>query len=220
MGPYCRYCDMRCFLPRVVPGRAGSVLMATCDAGMRHDREQCDGHDHRTTVNPITGEVDLKVQVRTAPDERLCENVACAVAKVPGGSVMIPAGEVFAAVTTRADQHDRVQILHPPCLLHVHKLVLGQVATVVADDPRHPPMAEVTECRMCGSTDLEWAWSPHNRGQAVNGRLTLHEVVSLFHLGCVTCSETLAVIDPDEVAALLNAKSYRPVVSVRPAAAG
>lgn len=52
MGPYCRYCDRRCFLYRVLPDGHG-MLLATCAAGMAHDREQLDGLDHTNTINPV-----------------------------------------------------------------------------------------------------------------------------------------------------------------------
>lgn len=61
MGPYCRFCDHRCFVERIVPGEhapntllgatAGHLLMATCPAGMANDRELT-GHDHTTAINP------------------------------------------------------------------------------------------------------------------------------------------------------------------------
>jgi hypothetical protein len=50
MGPYCKFCDHRCFVPRVL--RDGQhVLLATCPAGMAHDRDQV-GEDHTTATNP------------------------------------------------------------------------------------------------------------------------------------------------------------------------
>lgn len=50
MGPYCRFCDRRCFVERELPsGRR--LLMATCPSGMDWDR-QTTGHDHTTAVNP------------------------------------------------------------------------------------------------------------------------------------------------------------------------
>lgn len=35
MGPYCQYCDMRCFVPD--PRKPG-WLLATCEHGKAHDR--------------------------------------------------------------------------------------------------------------------------------------------------------------------------------------
>lgn len=51
MGPYCRYCDKRCFVERRLPFQTGTLLMATCSRGMDHDRAET-GHDFRTAVNP------------------------------------------------------------------------------------------------------------------------------------------------------------------------
>lgn len=60
MGPYCRFCDRRCFVERRLPddarGRfAGKpIIMATCPAGMEFDRAQT-GYDHTTAINPRAG---------------------------------------------------------------------------------------------------------------------------------------------------------------------
>jgi alcohol dehydrogenase class IV len=51
MGPYCRYCDHRCFVERRIPDTRTTVLLATCSAGMAHDRSAV-GHDHTTALNP------------------------------------------------------------------------------------------------------------------------------------------------------------------------
>ena len=50
MGPYCDFCDHRCFVERFVPGSHVTIL-ATCGKGMAHDRERT-GYDHTTAVNP------------------------------------------------------------------------------------------------------------------------------------------------------------------------
>jgi hypothetical protein len=50
MGPYCRYCDRRCFVERILHDDQWSLL-ATCEAGMEHDRERV-GEDHVTARNP------------------------------------------------------------------------------------------------------------------------------------------------------------------------
>lgn len=51
MGPYCQYCQRRCFLLRVLKdGR--TMLLATCARGMEHDLASC-GETHETAVNPI-----------------------------------------------------------------------------------------------------------------------------------------------------------------------
>lgn len=49
-GAYCRFCDHRCFvLRRLKDGR--SLHLATCHAGMAHDRASC-GEDADTAMNP------------------------------------------------------------------------------------------------------------------------------------------------------------------------
>lgn len=55
-GAYCRYCDHRCFVGRVMPRDAvwmpgQFVHLATCAGGMRHDRETT-GYDYRTAEQP------------------------------------------------------------------------------------------------------------------------------------------------------------------------
>lgn len=54
-GSFCRFCDSRCFVARVLPD--GRVLhMATCVRGAAHDRGAT-GYDFRTARNPrVTGE--------------------------------------------------------------------------------------------------------------------------------------------------------------------
>ena len=53
MGPYCDYCDRRCFVPRQLrDGRP--TLLATCTGGMAKDFELV-GEDHRSAINPKTG---------------------------------------------------------------------------------------------------------------------------------------------------------------------
>lgn len=52
MGGYCRYCDRRCFLIRVLnDGR--TFLLATCPAGKEHDLRST-GETHETACNPVT----------------------------------------------------------------------------------------------------------------------------------------------------------------------
>ncbi|KUN37707.1 hypothetical protein AQJ30_15600 [Streptomyces longwoodensis] len=55
-GAYCKFCNQRCFVYRVIPdgpakGWAGHL--ATCPGGMAHDRAQT-GHDHTTAINPLS----------------------------------------------------------------------------------------------------------------------------------------------------------------------
>lgn len=56
MGPYCMYCQHRCFVPRQIRNDGGDVvwdgLMATCTRGVEHDRAATGGWDFRTAYNP------------------------------------------------------------------------------------------------------------------------------------------------------------------------
>lgn len=52
MGGYCRYCNHRCFLLRVLKD-GQTVLLATCPSGMNNDLAKT-GQTHETAVNPIT----------------------------------------------------------------------------------------------------------------------------------------------------------------------
>ena len=54
-GSYCKYCDHRCFVYRIIPDgpqRGFGWHLATCPQGMENDREQI-GHDHTTAINPM-----------------------------------------------------------------------------------------------------------------------------------------------------------------------
>ena len=52
-GAYCRYCDHRCFVDRVLPDTGRRLHMATCPAGKAHDRT-VSGFDADTAINPFT----------------------------------------------------------------------------------------------------------------------------------------------------------------------
>lgn len=54
MGPYCRYCGHRCFVPRYIIDPSGyrrGLLMATCEKGMDHDGTVT-GYTYKTAINP------------------------------------------------------------------------------------------------------------------------------------------------------------------------
>lgn len=71
MGPYCKYCDRRCFVERLLPFTTGTLLMATCPQGMAHDRAVT-GHDHETAVNPhdVWGDCVMDAEVIYEPLEQ------------------------------------------------------------------------------------------------------------------------------------------------------
>lgn len=55
-GAYCRFCDNRCFVLRVIPDgpeKGWQGHMATCARGMAHDFGKT-GHTHETAINPVT----------------------------------------------------------------------------------------------------------------------------------------------------------------------
>lgn len=117
MGPYCKYCDNRCFVLRKVPdGR--TILLATCAQGMTHDRSTLAGHDHRTTINPTTGTVTLKVRIVAVIVDRTCEHPGC-----PWDN-RIAAGERFARITTHphGDSYSKARRLHLTCLADLYQL--------------------------------------------------------------------------------------------------
>lgn len=53
-GAYCRYCDHRCFVERVLPDGSWRGHMATCPDGKAHDRQVL-GYDCDTAINPRGG---------------------------------------------------------------------------------------------------------------------------------------------------------------------
>ena len=56
MGSYCKFCQTRCFVVRVIPdgpSKGWSGCMATCQGGMAHYLAKT-GHTHLTAVNPVT----------------------------------------------------------------------------------------------------------------------------------------------------------------------
>jgi hypothetical protein len=50
MGPYCKFCDQRCFVLRTLADGT-PMLLATCARGMAYDRATC-GEDCTTAQNP------------------------------------------------------------------------------------------------------------------------------------------------------------------------
>jgi len=63
------------------------------------------------------------------------------------------------------------------------------------------------KCKECGSSWLTWDTHIRTRlGCPVqNGRLSTNEVECLFVLGCDDCSETLAIVSADKIAAYMTA---------------
>jgi hypothetical protein len=56
-GAYCKFCDNRCFVERVIPSgpqMGWTGHLATCKAGKEYDRTQTGGFDSSTAINPVT----------------------------------------------------------------------------------------------------------------------------------------------------------------------
>lgn len=67
MGPYCNYCQCRCFLVRVLKdGR--TMLLATCDRGMAHDR-RVGGETHEDALNPVTQPEEVAALISTLQEQ-------------------------------------------------------------------------------------------------------------------------------------------------------
>jgi hypothetical protein len=62
----------------------------------------------------------------------------------------------------------------------------------------------VRECTECGSKDLKWHCTQDTNSGVVDGRLRMHDVHTLFYLGCEHCSETLHTISGDDVATVMT----------------
>lgn len=62
MGPYCKFCNRRCFVPRHL-GAQGSLILATCETGAAHDLK-VSGYTYRTATNPVTGRRDELADAR------------------------------------------------------------------------------------------------------------------------------------------------------------
>lgn len=62
-------------------------------------------------------------------------------------------------------------------------------------------------CPECGSPVVlcgQWAVVTRNAGEAVDGRLRLHDVAVDFVLGCDECSTTILTVPADEIARSLS----------------
>lgn len=66
-------------------------------------------------------------------------------------------------------------------------------------------MKPIESCKHCGSKLISWGASVQNTGDAQDGRLRIHDMRAVFVLGCDYCSETLNVVNGDDVAQMLPA---------------
>lgn len=65
----------------------------------------------------------------------------------------------------------------------------------------------ISTCRHCGAgaDQLTWHCGQKKQNNVVDGRLRLHDVSTIFFLGCEQCSETLQVVSGDTIAQYLTA---------------
>lgn len=65
----------------------------------------------------------------------------------------------------------------------------------------------ITKCRECGGTSLTWDTVNRARNGIQQNRLNTRDVECVFFLGCDNCSETLATVSADRIAAMLNSNA-------------
>lgn len=71
-GAYCKFCNRRCFVYRIIPDgpRQGwGGHLTTCVDGMAHDLKET-GHTHITAINPVL-EPDAAAAIAAEIQERL-----------------------------------------------------------------------------------------------------------------------------------------------------
>lgn len=66
----------------------------------------------------------------------------------------------------------------------------------------------IAECTNCGGNQLKWIVDSEGPHDVVDGRIRMSEVHAIAFLACEECSETLAIIDEDEINAMLNNSYY------------
>ena len=65
----------------------------------------------------------------------------------------------------------------------------------------------MTPCKVCGHTAQTWTPAMFNSSGKQQGNLHTRDVTCLFSLGCDHCSETLATLPADAVAATMTAEN-------------
>lgn len=59
-------------------------------------------------------------------------------------------------------------------------------------------------CPECGSTDTEWNCTQTTNSGVVDGRLRMHDISTVFFLGCNCCSTTIRTVRGEELAAMMT----------------
>ncbi|OAS07627.1 hypothetical protein AYO08_09800 [Pseudomonas putida] len=70
-------------------------------------------------------------------------------------------------------------------------------------------ITKTTECRECGSKALSWQTHNKNISDSQHGRLRTSDIRCQLALGCDACSETLAILSADQVAAWLTEQGLK-----------
>lgn len=65
-------------------------------------------------------------------------------------------------------------------------------------------MKRITDCNNCGSDDIQWFSCHEKHSDIQDGRLCMHDIKTVYFLGCNDCSETLQWMNEDQVLALMN----------------
>lgn len=70
-------------------------------------------------------------------------------------------------------------------------------------------MKRFTHCNDCGSDDLEWFSKTHTNSGVQDGILCLGEVTTIYFLGCNNCSETLQLMNEDQMLTFINGAYFK-----------
>jgi hypothetical protein len=60
------------------------------------------------------------------------------------------------------------------------------------------------KCENCGGSDLQWYVSTVGPRDVQDGRIRMSEVSPIAYLACEECSETIQIIQEDEINRMLN----------------
>ncbi len=64
-------------------------------------------------------------------------------------------------------------------------------------------------CPECGSSDTAWQCTQTTNSGVVDGRLRMHDVSTVFFLGCNRCSNTIRTVRGDELAMMMTQAAQR-----------
>lgn len=64
-------------------------------------------------------------------------------------------------------------------------------------------------CPECGSADTEWHCTQTTNSGVPDGRLRMHDVSTVFFLGCNSCSTTIRTVSGDKLAELMTESANR-----------